>query len=245
MLKSSQKVFDVLEYLCMHGAAPAAEISTALQLQKTSVHRFLNTLVEMGYVSKEELTTRFCPTLKILQLGLAVSARTDVLAEGRRILRELARSLQVTANLATLMNGKVLVLHREYPENMLTRIMFNQELPAYSSASGKALLTCLSDSALEQYLAQTSFTAFTSRTITHPDALREEISKAKSRGYTEENGESVDSVYCVAVPASRPGDPRLWAISVSMEEKHMRDVGLPILVDALRLAARGLAGTPH
>ena len=59
MLTSSQKVFDVLEFLCANGPHKALEVSKALSLQKSSVHRFLNSLIEFGYVRKDDQTGLF------------------------------------------------------------------------------------------------------------------------------------------------------------------------------------------
>ena len=78
MLTSSQKVFDVLEFLCANGPHKALEVSKALSLQKSSVHRFLNSLIEFGYVRKDDQTGLFSVTLKVVQLGAMVSSKIDM-----------------------------------------------------------------------------------------------------------------------------------------------------------------------
>ena len=83
MLTSSQKVFDVLEFLCANGPHKALEVSKALSLQKSSVHRFLNSLIEFGYVRKDDQTGLFSVTLKVVQLGAMVSSKIDMVETGR------------------------------------------------------------------------------------------------------------------------------------------------------------------
>ena len=111
MLTSSQKVFDVLEFLCANGPHKALEVSKALSLQKSSVHRFLNSLIEFGYVRKDDQTGLFSVTLKVVQLGAMVSSKIDMVETGRSYMRELVATFdQATVSFATFMDKQVLVL---------------------------------------------------------------------------------------------------------------------------------------
>ena len=119
MLTSSQKVFDVLEFLCANGPHKALEVSKALSLQKSSVHRFLNSLIEFGYVRKDDQTGLFSVTLKVVQLGAMVSSKIDMVETGRSYMRELVATFdQATVSFATFMDKQVLVLRREYPPQL-------------------------------------------------------------------------------------------------------------------------------
>ena len=105
MLTSSQKVFDVLEFLCANGPHKALEVSKALSLQKSSVHRFLNSLIEFGYVRKDDQTGLFSVTLKVVQLGAMVSSKIDMVETGRSYMRELVATFdQATVSFATFMD---------------------------------------------------------------------------------------------------------------------------------------------
>lgn len=83
MLASSQKAFDVLEFLCINDPHKALEVSKALSLQKSSVHRLPNSLTEFGYVRKGDQTGFLSVTLKVVQLGAMVSGKTDMVETGR------------------------------------------------------------------------------------------------------------------------------------------------------------------
>ena len=154
MLTSSQKVFDVLEFLCANGPHKALEVSKALSLQKSSVHRFLNSLIEFGYVRKDDQTGLFSVTLKVVQLGAMVSSKIDMVETGRSYMRELVATFdQATVSFATFMDKQVLVLRREYPRNCVTRIDLSQQLPAYCTGLGKALLSTKSEEEIDEYIA--------------------------------------------------------------------------------------------
>ena len=171
MLTSSQKVFDVLEFLCANGPHKALEVSKALSLQKSSVHRFLNSLIEFGYVRKDDQTGLFSVTLKVVQLGAMVSSKIDMVETGRSYMRELVATFdQATVSFATFMDKQVLVLRREYPRNCVTRIDLSQQLPAYCTGLGKALLSTKSEEEIDEYIATVPRTAYTLQPL--PDGAR-------------------------------------------------------------------------
>ena len=204
MLTSSQKVFDVLEFLCANGPHKALEVSKALSLQKSSVHRFLNSLIEFGYVRKDDQTGLFSVTLKVVQLGAMVSS-------------------------------KVLVLRREYPRNCVTRIDLSQQLPAYCTGLGKALLSTKSEEEIDEYIATVPRTAYTLHTLTDGARLKQDLLAAKEKGYAEDISEISDSLHCVAVPILTPHGG-LWAISLSGHCSVIREYGVENIVKHLKKA---------
>ena len=205
MLTSSQKVFDVLEFLCANGPHKALEVSKALSLQKSSVHRFLNSLIEFGYVRKDDQTGLFSVTLKVVQLGAMVSSKIDMVETGRSYMRELVATFdQATVSFATFMDKQVLVLRREYPRNCVTRIDLSQQLPAYCTGLGKALLSTKSEEEIDEYIATVPRTAYTLHTLTDGARLKQDLLAAKEKGYAEDISEISDSLHCVAVPILTP-----------------------------------------
>lgn len=244
MMTSSQKVFDVLEYLCQRGPSRAIEISRALSLQKSSVHRFLNSLVEFGYVYKNDLSGQFGATLKIVQLGLMVGSRIDMVGAALPHMRQLVAEFNQTVGLGTLMDGNLLVLHREYPRNAMTHIDMSRQLPAYCTGMGKALLSALPEGELDDYIASVPRTAFTAHTLVDGGVLKENIMEAKRNGYAEDRGEISDALHCVSVPIAIP-QGRIWSLSLSGHVSAISEIGVPVLVERLRGIARNLtAGAP-
>ena len=240
MMTSSRKVFDVLEYLCEHGPTRANEISERLGLQKSSSHRFLNSLVAFGYADKNGLSAEFSPTLKIVRLGVMVENRLDMAAVALPHMRRLATDFGLTVSLGTLMDTTLLVLRREYPPHAAPFLDMSQHLPAYCTGLGKALLSVLDEDALDAYIASVPRLPFTGRTLVDGKALRDNVLAARSRGYAEDRGEMGDSLHCVSVPIVSPHG-RAWSLSVS---GHARDVaarGVPRLVAGLQAIARILS----
>lgn len=246
MMSSSQKVFDVLEYLCEHGPHRAAELSTALSLQKSSTHRFLNTLVEGGYVVKDAETGQFRPTLRVVRLGLMVSSRLDISERAQPHMKALVTEFGQTVSLGTLMGHNLLVLRREYPRHTLPHIDLSPQLPAYCTGIGKALLSLLDAESLENYIATEPRRAFTPHTLVDADTLRAVVQASAQRGYAEDRGEISESLHCVAVPMRSPtGAQQIWAMSVSGHKDAIAAITVPVLVERLREIADDLCGPPR
>ena len=59
-MKSTIKVFQVLETLCLNGAMGLSELSEQLDINKSSMHRFLSVLSQRGYIEKSAGNEKIC-----------------------------------------------------------------------------------------------------------------------------------------------------------------------------------------
>ena len=240
MMTSSQKVFEVLEFLCKNGPSKSSVISSSLNLQKSSVHRFLNSLIAFGYVRKNELTSLFAPTLKVVQLGFMVSTHINILDDLSPYLRKFVEEFNLTAGIGTFFEKQLLILKREYPKNLFTHINLNHILPAYCTGMGKALLSTLSDEEIDEYIATVKRTPFTEKTLIDSNALKENIILSRQRGFATDEGEINLSLSCVAVPVIST-KKNSWAISVSGPSELISHLGAPAIAAHLQRIAQAVA----
>ncbi len=241
MMTSAQKVFEVLEFLCKHGPSKSSVISSSLNLQKSSVHRFLNSLIAFGYVRKNELTSLFAPTLKVVQLGFMVSGHIDILDDLSLYLRKLVEEFNLTAGIGTFFENQLIVLKREYPKNVFTHINLNHILPAYCTGMGKALLSTLSDKQIDDYINTIKRTPFTEKTLIDGNVLKENILLSRQRGFAIDDGEINTSLSCVAVPVVSAQSPA-WAISVSGPSERISQLSASAIAAHLQRIAQDVAG---
>ena len=136
---------------------------------------------------------------------------------------------------AVFMDKQVLVLRREYPRNCVTRIDLSQQLPAYCTGLGKALLSTKSEEEIDEYIATVPRTAYTLHTLTDGARLKQDLLAAKEKGYAEDISEISDSLHCVAVPILTPHGG-LWAISLSGHCSVIREYGVENIVKHLKKA---------
>src|SRR5262245_64236828 len=100
-VQSLAKGFRVLEaFTADRIEMGLAEVARAAGIDNATAFRFLNTLVQLGYVEKIPEAKRFRLTLKCLDLGFNAIARTDLREFARPLLRELVNETIVAASVA-------------------------------------------------------------------------------------------------------------------------------------------------
>ncbi len=72
-------------------------------------------------------------------------------------------------------------------------------MPFYCTASGKMYLSTLKNAHLDRYLNNAVLEARTPRTITDRAALREEVMRARARGYGLDDEEFIEGMVAAAV----------------------------------------------
>ena len=68
-VQSAERIFQVMEMLADHGEMGLMEISTALGLHKSTVHRLLMSLVYMGYAKQDEVSQKYMLYCKIVSMA--------------------------------------------------------------------------------------------------------------------------------------------------------------------------------
>lgn len=104
MIQSVKRVFEILEYISQNGnLVRLNDIADALQLQKTTVHNFLNTLKELGYVEQDELSPRYRLTSKLQDLYVPVSTIPILKNKLRPALEQITKQTGETSYLSVQM----------------------------------------------------------------------------------------------------------------------------------------------
>ncbi len=215
-MKSTIKVFQVLETLCEGKAAGVTELSNMLYIKPSSMHRFLSVLSTLGYVQKNVATGKYFATLKIFQLGVSVRNKLSLISITRPYMEELGEILNETVNIAVFAQNNVVVIDRiQSPETLRTNIIVGQHLPAYCTAFGKVFLAAMSEKELNRYLETVALNPLTRKTITQIQALREELKKISKNGYAIDDQELDDNIRCMSSPIRDESGKVVAALSFS------------------------------
>lgn len=229
-----------------------AEITDAVQLPKTTVHRLLETLQCEGYVEQNPITRQFLLSSKILELASSFLGRLDVREVARPILMELWQQSQETVHLGLLDNGEVLYVEKlESPHTIRMYSEIGRRAPLHCTGLGKALLANLPAEEIEQIVARRGLQRYTENTLVDQISLLEEIATIRSRGVAFDNEEHEKSVRCVAAPVFDAQGRVIAAISIAgpafrMTAERQQDLE-PYVVKAAQRISRRLgyhAGLP-
>ncbi len=223
MIKSVEKAFRLIEILSEKGFANMSDLSRALDMTKTNVHRLLLTLRELGYVGVDSDGRRYFLSHKLFSLGCSVPERQAIVAQAYSKMEDLARITHETINLAILADDKALYLEKiPSPEYLRIDTPIGQNDPCHTTALGKVLLAGLSEEELHLYLErQDPLQAYTKNTITDPKELVKALEKVRKLGYATDEEEILEGVCCIAVPIRDSQGNTIAAMSVSGPKVRM------------------------
>jgi IclR family pca regulon transcriptional regulator len=119
-------------------------------------------------------------------------------------------------------------------------------LPAYCTSMGRVLLADLAPDERRQRLAQRPLQALTSRTLTDPQAVADEIDAVRRKGYSLVDQELEEGLVSMAVPLRDRSGHAVAALNISGQANRtpaeaMCETLLPKLQKAASAIARLLA----
>lgn len=141
------KSFLVIEALvAAHGPVRLSTLADQLGLQKSTTHRVLNDLIELGYVEQNDESGLYRPTLRMWELGQTVVADLPIKQVAANSLFQLHATTRETVSLIIRSGDDALYLDKiisPRPVRFTTRVGSRVPLPI--PAGGKAILAFSAD----------------------------------------------------------------------------------------------------
>lgn len=209
-----------------------AGLASALQLPKSTVHGLCGTLLSFGYLRRAaDGSLQIGPG--VMNLAAAFVASTHVAAEFDALWRE-SPPPDDTLVLSVLNGGDVVYVGvRNSPRPLGLAFSLGMRLPAWVTASGKAMLSCLDAAEVRAVVP-----------AEHAGALLDELAASRLRGYAIDDGRIRDGVYAIGAPVVDAAGRPLAGIAVCINkavldpDAHERHVRL--VVGAARTLSRRL-----
>lgn len=211
-LKSLLKIVRILDcFSPVKRTLSLAEICAQTGYPRSTTHRLVASLREVGFLEQDRQRDRYRLGLKLFQLGNIVLGNMDLHREARPFVESLSRISGQSVHLAVFDGQQAVVIHRTESSTALTLI---EAAPVHCTSVGKAILAFQPEPVIEAII-EAGLKAYTETTITEPAALREELAAIRARGYAIDRGEHQPGLHCVGAPI-RDSAGRVFAgISVS------------------------------
>lgn len=222
-----------------------AEIARATRLSKSNVHRLLRILTAEGMLARDADTGRYRLGLALFALGASAVATVQLSSITGPYLGQLAHRTGETVQLGVLDGLDVFYIHQIESRpalNISARI--GGRLPAYCTATGKALLAYQPPGVVESVLAS-ELPRLTPFTITDPDALRDQLEQVRRRGYATCDQEPDLGARAASACIFNGNDEPLGAITICAPlrrcpDDQVRELGR-LVVEASRHISRQMA----
>lgn len=183
-----------------HTTRRLSEISKITGINKTSVYRFVNTLVKLGYLRKSENNNLLRLGPKSFVLGHNFFRGFDILQSVKPIIEKTFLQNNISIDSAILHEHKLISLYRREVDNLIfLRLPLVME-DLHARAMGKAVLANMNSADLSVFLKNSNLKKLTPNTIADRKALLRELALSKERGYTVNNEEYVKGLICIGAP---------------------------------------------
>lgn len=215
-MKVLDKFFKIIELLENNSNLRLQDISNMLNVNKSTMHRFLKAMSENGLVKKNEDNGRYSLGLRFLNISTKIIESIDIRKVANPYLIELEKVTGETIHLTTF-DGKNIVyidkIESNKPIRMYSKI--GNIAPIYCTAVGKAILAFQRKEKIEEIVKDIDFIRYTKNTITNEKIFRRCLEETKENGYAIDDSEYEESICCIAAPIKDYSKRVNSAVSIS------------------------------
>lgn len=216
-------------------------IAESAGLQPATSHRLVNSLCEIGFLSKQERTKVYILGSRMIQLCLLAVTPSSIVDAARPILRDLVATFGETAYLAKLSGTEVESIAMEMPRSEeKSFVQPGRAMPFHASASGKAICALQSQEFIDRKLAEPR-TRFTSDTRLDEDDLRAELERVRTQGYAICDNELDPGVLSFAVPVRVDGWGVMFSIGLTGLSERLQQLPRQQILSSLTDASSTLS----
>lgn len=210
------KAMDTLEAIASANTPPRfTDLLDICKQPRGTLHRQVSHLLEEDLI-KQNANGSYSLGFRLLELAGKAWANNSEREIASPFLHELRQKTNATVHLAVLRDDVITYLDKvESNEAIRMHSLIGNVSPVYCTGVGKAMLSTLSDTELDELLPRLEYKKFTDNTITNAKALREELHKIRTLRYAEDREEHEPGIYCVAAPVVSSAGKLICGISVT------------------------------
>ncbi|ADE56051.1 IclR family transcriptional regulator [Coraliomargarita akajimensis] len=233
-----ERALKILQLLSEHPQGLAQkDLIDALAVSKNSIYRITQTLIEHGYIARDEASRHYTLTRKMMMVGASAMGDDHLVEKSIETMRKLRDEANASIYIAVLEGTKGVILEQAIGGSPFKfSVDLGSRFHLHSGAPGKALLAFLPEDEAEDLMNQIEMIRFNERTITSKAAMRKEMQAIRERGYATDCAEEFEGCHCVgSVIRDHRNYPiaMLWATGTSfnLTEARFGEIGERI-VDA-------------
>lgn len=226
------------------------DISRELNLAKGSVSRLVATLVQAGYLTRNQATRKYELGIRLWELGSRAISRIEIHGVARPVLEDIHERTGETVHLSVLSSEGAMVFldMLEATRSIRPTFKLGDHTPAHCVANGKALLACMSPRQRDDLLTD-RLRLYTDTTIKTKAQLLEALEEVRQAGYAINRGEYRPDVSGVAAAVCDRTNFAVGAIGISLptisaSDEKMEELGALVAEGAQKVSrALGASNT--
>ena len=240
-VRALDRGLQLLRLLARENRITLTSLAMQVGMPPSTAHRLLTTLQRHRFAEFDEDAQEWMIGVEAFRAGSGFLKRIDLVEASRDIMQRLMSETGETANLAIPDDGDMVFVSQVETHNPI-RAFFRPgaRSPMHACGAGKALLSQLAHRDIERLLQKKGLPEFTSRTLTRPPLLFDELDAIRNRGWAFDDEERHEGMRCVAAPVFNAYGDAVAAISVSGPTARFTDREIVHFSSAVRRAAADL-----
>lgn len=215
ILQTADRALLILEMLAKEGMT-ATDIQNRLELNKSTVHRLMMTLLSRGFVERNEATGIYQIGLKLVEISSIRLNHVELKTEALPYLHALANKVGQSIQLAIYDEGEAVFIEKvEKYQSLHMYCQIGKRIPIYCSAVGKTLVMDKKDDEILSLLDGVRFERFTEHTHWEAEEVLQDVVEGRKVGFTKDMAEHEDGVHCIAMPVYDYRSKIVAAVSIT------------------------------
>ena len=210
------KVFQIINCLA-DSVSPLRlqDIGDMNDIPQATVLRYLNSLMEEGYVYHDSISGRYGLTWKISGVGEKIRSQSTLRSISGDIVTGLYEKLMLGICLVIEHDMECMYLDCFYnPGQMGVAVMrIGKQTPLNTTSSGKVILSSYSEDKIDEVIDKKGLVRLTDKSITDKAALMKELETVREMKFAVDDEECEENLRCVAVPIYGYGGNVVAAVS--------------------------------
>ena len=213
-IQSDKTLMSILDALYEGEGVGVTELSERLDISKGTVHKHLKTLEEENYVEGSDGI--YSLGMRLFRFGGKVRNRNQLCFMTKDRVEKVAFETSEMTKFAIEHNGLGVWMYFSNDHYDMRHDMHaGSTFELHQNATGKAILSELSDDRIHEILNHVGLEAETERTITDRDELFKEIDEIREEGLARSQGEFREGGISVAAPVQDSETGTVGAIAIA------------------------------
>jgi len=241
-IRAVERALDVL--MCFNSQTPEltmTQISELVGINKSTVHRLLATLEGKRFVERDATTGAYRLGIRLIQMAFLTMKHNDLRRLAAPFLHSLCDKYHENVNLSILDDTDVVYVEAiESSQRVKLAASPGQRLPAFCTASGKAILAFIPEENVKSILER-GMARYTQNTILSQKAFFENMHETREQGFALSEQEFEEEINAIAAPIFNSKSKPFASVSIAgpayrLTRERMIEIGSDLVAAANNIA---------
>ncbi|MGZ0050536.1 IclR family transcriptional regulator [Brevibacillus gelatini] len=237
MVQSIERTMKIIRVLISDEkpAWPISELAEATGLPISTLHRFLDSMIQFGLVEQDPVTKHYKPGYTWMEIGFILHEKLNLRAVARPFMEELANDVEESIFLNVPAGTDSMPIEKvESPLKIRIDEKLGERIPLTVGAPSKIILA-------HAKAAEITKVVTTQLPEHRQQEFLEQLALARKNGYTISYGEKTEGTMAIAAPVFGYGNQLVGALSINAPTFRVPEERLPQLIQKVKEKATAIS----